>query len=197
LQEHAHEITSDYINKRSANPSHRFQWPRREKQSVYEVVRSHLSLMTDGHCSYCDGFPINDTGQEQVDHFRPKSLPEFYALVCSWENLFLVCSACNHSKQDQWDNALLKPDDPEYSFLRYFSYVSHTGELIPNAAATPDDQQRANRTIAIFDLNRAGACKARMRMVRSVQGGIEDDSYRYLMPLCCPESCRHSQQPTD
>jgi hypothetical protein len=41
--------------------------------------------MTAEHCSYCDGHPLNATGIETVDHFRPKSRPEFYnrADACS------------------------------------------------------------------------------------------------------------------
>ena len=145
--------------------------------------------MTAGHCSYCDGHPLSATSIETVDHFRPKSRPEFYKLVCEWTNLFLTCTACNLAKRERWDEALLRPDDPEYRFERYFEYRFDTGELQPSAAASFDEQQRARRTIDIFQLNRAGACGSRKRMIRYVRrlegdDGADDWPYRYLLPLC-------------
>jgi hypothetical protein len=47
------------------------------------------------------------------------------------------------------------------SAARYFEYWFDTGELHPNAAASPFDQSRAAKTIEILDLNRSGACTLR------------------------------------
>jgi uncharacterized protein (TIGR02646 family) len=183
------QIGRDYAEKRRGTPGFRFQWPRRGGQSVLDVVRAALTAMTAGHCSYCDGHPIDATGTETVDHFRPKGHPEFYELVCAWTNLFLTCSACNHAKGEQWDEALLRPDDLVFSFERYFEYRFDSGELHPAAAATSDEQVRARRTIEILDLNRNGACMSRKRLVNSIihataPHGLEDGAYRYLIPLC-------------
>lgn len=126
-------------------------------------------------------------GDETVDHFRPKSRPEFYELVCAWTNLFLVCSACNHAKRELWDEALLRPDDPEFRFERYFEYRFDSGEVQPAPTASPEDQARARRTIEILDLNRVGACFSRRLTVRCLRRFSEDRDalgYRYLIPLC-------------
>jgi uncharacterized protein (TIGR02646 family) len=174
-------IGRNYAARRRANPSHRFQW----RQSLLQAVRAELGRMTAEHCSYCDGYPIDGTGEETIDHFRPKGRPEFHELVCEWTNLFLACSACNNAKQDQWDEALLRPDDPDFRFERYFEYHHESGRLQPSAAASPDDQARARRTIEIFDLNRRGACANRRRTVEWIRRiSAEVDGYRFLIPLC-------------
>lgn len=109
--------------------------------------------------------------------------------VCTWTNLFFTCTACNHAKGEQWDEALLRPDDPGFSFERYFEYRFDSGQLHPARAATPDEQLRARTTIDILCLNRAGACTSRKRAVRYImrattQDDFADEAYRYLIPLC-------------
>lgn len=168
----------DYAARRHTDPAHRFRW----RPSLLQAVRAALGLMTDERCSYCDGYPIDATGEETIDHFRPKGRAEFYELVCTWPNLFLACSACNNAKQDQWDEALLRPDDPAFRFERY---RFESGELHPSTTASPDDQARARRTIEIFDLNRRGACASRRRTVDWIRRvSPEVDGYRYLIALC-------------
>jgi len=170
-------------------PSFRFQWPRREGQSLLAIVREALAAMTAGHCAYCDGHPIDATGAETVDHFRPKSHPAFHELVCTWTNLFLTCTACNHAKGEQWDEALLRPDDLDFSFERYFEYRFDSGKLQPASAATLEEQLRTVRTIEIFNLNRSGACASRKRVMHWMQRAVAEDdldsyAYRYLLPIC-------------
>lgn len=182
------QIGRDYAARRRETPSYRFQWPHRDGRSLLAVVREALVAMTAGHCSYCDGHPLDATGAETVDHFRPKGHAAFHELVCSWTNLFLTCTACNHAKREQWDEALLRPDDLEYRFERYFEYRFDSGKLEPAAAASPEDQRRARVTIDMFDLNRPGACTSRKRIVkqlgRVLDDGIDSWAYRFLIPLC-------------
>lgn len=189
LRKYGKSIAREYMAKRIETPNLRFHWPHRENQSLLDVVRIQLSAMTDARCAYCDGYPIDATGEDQVDHFRPKTRREFYHLVCAWKNLFLTCSACNKAKGDKWDEALLRPDVHEFTFLRYFSYRTDNGKLEPNRAASTEDQARASRTIEILDLNRPGACVARQRTVRRILASRPDDDlidldYRFLIPLC-------------
>lgn len=175
----------DYAARRRENPHFRFQWSR----SVLDAVREALAVMTAGHCSYCDGHPLDATSVETVDHFRPKGRPEFHELVCTWTNLFLTCTACNHAKREQWDEALLRPDDVDFRFEGYFEVRFDSGILEPAAGADAVEQQRARRTIEILDLNRPGLCKNRLRSIREMRRGDAADepdswAYRYLLPLC-------------
>ncbi len=186
LEQYGAELLRDDAARRSANPTARFEWRQREGRSLLMIVREALAHMTEGHCSYCDGHPINDTGQETVDHFRPKSL--FRDLAYTWTNLFLACSACNHAKGERWDELLLRPDDPDFQFERYFECDFATGKLRSAPTASPEEQARADRTIDILDLNRDDTCESRLRILEWLWDGrldSEDNAlpYRYLIPI--------------
>jgi uncharacterized protein (TIGR02646 family) len=187
LARHGPEIGTTYARQRRENPKHRFQWPRRDGQSLYAVARAALAEMTVHRCSYCDGYPLNATGTDEIDHFCPKSREEFYELVCAWENLFLICSRCNGAKLDRWEPALLRPDQ-DYEFERYFLFRFDTGALEPAPGITDENRHRALRTIAIFDLNRTDACTTRLKTVKEIQRRQSDEeladmAYRFLIPL--------------
>jgi uncharacterized protein (TIGR02646 family) len=188
LSKYSAEITREYTTKRLETPTYQFDWPQREGQPLRAVIRSALEKMTQGHCSYCDLYP-NPGGNDEIDHFRPKTRKEFYELVCEWTNLFLICTACNKAKGNKWDEALLRPDENGFAFSKYFSYRTDTAELEPNVAATPSDQHRARRTIEIFDLNRASACTQRRKEIRHILNAksieeLFDVGYRYLISIC-------------
>ncbi len=185
LATHGQSVGADYAARRGADPAFEFRWPRRDGQSLYDEAHAGVSAMTDQHCAYCDGFPLDATGREEVDHFKPKSRPEFYPLVCDWTNLFLCCTACNGAKREQWDADLLRPDAPGYAFEAYFEYRFDTGELRPASTASAEAQRRAGRTIEILDLNRAGNCANRKRARRCYsRGDQEGNDFRFLPALC-------------
>jgi uncharacterized protein (TIGR02646 family) len=191
LEQHGAQIGVEYAQRRRAEPSYRYQWPHRGGQRLYDVAHAALRAMTDERCSYCGLHPMNSVGEDQIDHFCPKGLPEFYELVCRWSNLFLTCTACNRAKLDAWHELLLRPDSEDYSFEHYFEYRFDTGELHPNAAASPFDQSRAAKTIEILDLNRSGACTLRKWTIRLVRHATTDEERadvpcRFLIPLCVP-----------
>ncbi len=188
LNRYGREIAQDYVEKKTANPKHQFQWPQREDRSVYSETRQALRELTVGHCSYCDGYPVDESGEEQVDHFKPKSRPEFFELVGDWKNLFFACCACNKAKLAQWEEALLRPDSDDFEFERYFIFESDSGKLAPNPTVGPADQHRALRTIEILGLNRPGLCTGRRRTAKSLltcsKNDINDWGYRFLIPIC-------------
>jgi len=189
LAQHGAQIGLQYAQRRRENPSYRYQWPQRGGERLDHVALVALRAMTDGHCSYCDASEINATGEEQIDHFCPKTLPQFYELVCTWSNLFLTCMACNKAKHDAWHELLLRPDDDGYDFERYLEFDFLTGELLANGAASTSDRARAAKTIELLNLNRTDACKNRPRMVREIRRAVSagepiDVGYRFLIALC-------------
>jgi uncharacterized protein (TIGR02646 family) len=188
LASHAVEVGAEYARRRRESSRYRFQWPQRGGRALYEVAHAALAEMTARHCSYCDGYPLSATGGDEIDHFRPKTREEFYELVCAWDNLLLSCTSCNKAKHEQWDPELLRPDEPGYAFGRYFLFNFDTGELEPAPDIPETDHRRAQRTIAILDLNRTGACTARLAAVRTIRRRESDDeladvAYRFLIPL--------------
>jgi hypothetical protein len=76
----------------------------------YKRYKPFLRLDFDARCAYCDipelryGPPRNYT----VDHFRPKSIPEFRGLLRAYSNLFYVCQDCNAAKGSAWPSAELQ-----------------------------------------------------------------------------------------
>ena len=188
LASHGAELGAEYARRRREDSTYRFQWPRRGGQSLYEIARTALAEMTSERCSYCDGYPVSATGKEEIDHFRPKTRAEFYELVCAWDNLFFICTSCNGAKRDEWDPSLLRPDDSEYRFDHYFLFNFETGALEPAPDIAPAQRHRAQRTIEILDLNRVGACTARLFAIRTIRRRESDDeladvAYRFLIPL--------------
>jgi uncharacterized protein (TIGR02646 family) len=188
LEQHGAEIGSEYAARRREDASYRFRWPQRDGQRLDHVALAALKAMTDGHCSYCDANEtlIGAVGEHQIDHFRPKSRLEFYELVCTWTNLFLTCGTCNKAKRDTWDELLLRPDDDDYRFERYFEFRPATGELMPNRAAALADQARTAMTITVFALNSGPRCQIRQRAIRELDRAIAagdpvDAGYRFLI----------------
>lgn len=188
LTRHGAEIGAEYARRRAESPTYRFQWPQRNGQKLYDVARAALAEMTAQRCSYCDGYPLSATGKDEIDHFRPKTRAEFYELVSAWENLFLICTSCNGAKRDRWEPSLLRPDDATYAFDHYFLFNFGTGALEPAPDIAAAERVRAQRTIEILDLNRAGACTARLAAIKTIQRRESDDeladvAYRFLVPL--------------
>jgi uncharacterized protein (TIGR02646 family) len=131
-------------------------WPQWKTRKINHVLFALLCHQTADHCSFCDGYPMtDDMTSETIEHFRPKSGPHARPdLRLTWDNLFACCSGCQNAKRDQWADALLKPDEPDYSFNRYFSCQFTTGKLVPKRRLPEADRIRAEKTIQLYDLNR-------------------------------------------
>lgn len=139
-------------NRANSNHTIKFQWPDVAKKPINQHLLTDLEAMTDHHCSYCDKYPPF-RGDDSIDHFKPKSWPEFYHEVCKWENLYFACKHCQDAKGNQYDEQLLRPDELGYNFSDYFVYDYSTHKLSPNPSKSPENQKRAQTTIDIFDLN--------------------------------------------
>src|SRR4028118_1785642 len=79
-----------YKKKRN-NPrlSNTFYWATHKKIKVNKRLLPILRGMTNCHCSFCDGFPLDTTG-ETIEHFRSKS--QYPMLSYFWGNLFYCCN---------------------------------------------------------------------------------------------------------
>lgn len=55
-------------------------------------------------CAYCLLHEVLAAGAEnfELDHFRPKSLPEFADHVNDFYNIYYSCHVCNHTKWRKW-----------------------------------------------------------------------------------------------
>lgn len=168
--------TQQYLARRQRSKNARFDWPRHQGQRINLLLADLLRGATDGHCSYCDGWPSKILAEE-IDHFEPKeTAPQ---LAYDWGNLYLGCRVCNLNKLTKNVNGVLRPDEPGYSFARYFMLNYLSGDIEPNPRASPADQQRAVETIACFGLNNHERPDARQREVSlGVRSGMFP--YRYI-----------------
>ena len=130
-------------------------WPQYKTRGLnQELLANGLRSQTQDHCSYCDITPVCPPSRETIDHFRPKSGAKGRLdLAFEWTNLFYCCDNCQQQKREDFEEALLKPDEPDYEFLKYFQWEFATGRLLPSEVATQVDQHRAERTIELLKLN--------------------------------------------
>ena len=161
--------------------SNNWDWYKHEGQKINIQLLPLLRKMTDDHCSFCDSFPMKRIGKT-VEHFKPKSA---YPLESyKWENLFLCCSNCQE-KNDEFDELLLKPDEIDYEFNRYFDYDYETGFLNPNKWSSLEDQRRAEATIRIYKLNDFDRPEDRQMTFRQFYDSnnpiLVEFSYRFIL----------------
>lgn len=89
--------------------------PFRRRQTPPEPVRwqktkPFLRLDFDRRCAHCL-VPESHFGPPSnfhIDHFRPKSLPQFAHLVNDYNNLYYVCADCNRFKSNTWPSPKLE-----------------------------------------------------------------------------------------
>ncbi len=173
-----------YKQNRIADTGFSFTWPTIERVTLNNILLPTLLLQTQDHCSYCDHFPLR-RGDNTIDHFKPKSLEDFYHLVCHWENLYIACKHCQDSKGSLYSENLLRPDEITYSFDTYFSYNYALHKLEPNESEPIENQLKATETIRIFDFNHLGQIQARKfafdKYVLDKTPVMNDYNYRFML----------------
>ena len=177
-----------FKNNRTKSPAFKFQWPAHQGAKVNSLLEPFLKVQTDDHCSYCDNFPVRSK-EDSIDHFKNKANPAHYELVCQWENLYYCCQNCQQSKQEQYSTLLLRPDDIEYSFEKYFIYSYHSHKIEPSPVLSDMNLERAIKTIDIFGFNDAGHVAARRISLERYEGkrilnddiNISDFPYRFII----------------
>lgn len=142
-----------YEANKLANPRYKFAWRQYRGEKINTLFLPLLIEMTSDHCSFCDGYPMKSFGGNSIEHFKPKSDPRYYHQAYEWQNLFLSCYVCQGAKLEDFDEALLKPDEIDYDFSRYFIFDLATGIINPNPAGKKEDQIRATTTIKMYGLN--------------------------------------------
>ena len=182
LVQHGDRWCQQWAELRAQNPSATFQWYVAEGQSAREWLLPILREMNQGHCAFCDAFPLEDRSKEPVEHFKPKNEPRFHADAYAWENLYYSCEVCQSSKGEQWNEQLLRPDEVDYFFEAFFQFDFITGELKPNVVASESNQDRARVTIAVYGLDHDSRRRFRRlelrKWSRSKDQQLNDWAYR-------------------
>jgi uncharacterized protein (TIGR02646 family) len=179
-----------YAANRETNNSFQFQWPTVEGTRINQTIEPVLANDTQNHCSYCDNFPIREQ-EDSIDHFKPKTVPAFYELVCHWNNLYYCCHNCQMSRGNQYDDLLLRPDSDDYSFTRYFTYNYSNHTINVNPQASDIDKARAVYTLDKFGFNSGKSDDSRRisyeRYILALNAGntpiLTDYSFRFIFDL--------------
>ncbi|HEY85750.1 MAG TPA: hypothetical protein G4N96_11650 [Chloroflexi bacterium] len=73
-------------------------------ENNYRKYRSYIREDFSECCAYCLMHETFARGQEnfELDHFKPKSEPEFSSLIHEYTNIYYSCHVCNQQKWKHW-----------------------------------------------------------------------------------------------
>lgn len=141
---------------------------------VKQVLKEAL-LDEQGYiCCYC--MKQIDPDRSHIEHFRPKSNPEYSSLDLDYQNLLASCNGekedgknCGHRK-DHWFVKQLMVSPLESNVETFFTYLAN-GQVVPT-----DNDKRATETISHLNLNSAMLTKHRKAVTRAyIDDGALDD----------------------
>ena len=160
-----------------------FRW---YSPKCYEKVRQKLFDASLQHCAFCDGLTGAESRQT-IEHFKPKERHAFPELAFHWPNLYPCCDQCQSQKGNQYDPALLSPDELEYHFDDYFVANYLTGEIEISPLASTENCHRARVILELYGLNLGIRTARRRREAQSFERRnpetelLDDFSYRYFL----------------
>lgn len=130
---------------------------RRGLQVEAEALRKEFR----SKCAFCESLMAH-VSNPHVEHYRPKSRPEFEVLAFEWRNWLLSCGRCNQKKWSHFpmcgqEPCLLDPgtDEPE----------KHLAFLGPSVIARTD---RGQQTRLLLGLHRSPLEDARSRWLMQI-----------------------------
>ncbi len=84
LTEHGEAWGREWEQRQKAGGT--FHWHKVVGQSVNQSLVPILAEQTQGHCSFCDAYPVSPPSLATIEHFCPKS--KFPLLAFVWDNLY-------------------------------------------------------------------------------------------------------------
>lgn len=167
-----------------------FSW----RKGIYKQLRKNLDGLTNGHCSFCDGFPF-DLSKETVEHFKPKN--EFPLIAYQYSNLLYCCDKCQSNSNKKYVSNL-KPDHIHYNFssIFYVDLIDFEIKILANLKQDNVDlYNRANVFLNRYGINQKERISRREGVYRDLKNyfkaeyGTEnqrlrnDFAYRYLYDI--------------
>lgn len=159
LVDHATEWTQQYCSILSSGQS-----PSPALASIYNnpIIKDALEKETHGKCAYCES-KIKHNSFGDIEHILPKNKDSRPDLYVEWDNLTLACEQCNRSgKRTYYDPELplINPyiDQPE----------KHLQDIGPLILPIMNDE-RANMTKRVLNLNRAALVERRTERIKSIE----------------------------
>lgn len=147
------------------------QTARAKAQNKYrhQKIKAALEQHFHGKCAYCES-RITHVDYPHIEHFKPKSWPQFYELAVDWDNLLLACGRCNgtENKGVKFPTAaengpLVNPKAEEPGEHLGFDFDGNT-KLANVLGLTP----RGDTTRNVLGLNRPDLVKQRSDFVKKL-----------------------------
>lgn len=121
-------------------------------ENDYAKYRPYLREDFYECCAYCLLHEFFAGGKEnfELDHFRPKSRPEFRDLINEYTNLYYSCHPCNHVKYNHWPSEGLHAkgfqfvDTCKEIFSVHFEEKNGYWNPISNAGRYTEERLRLN-----------------------------------------------------
>jgi len=181
LQQHGNEwLTSlksaiDELTQIQKNPHASQEEIRRAKQRIQKAqgryahrqVKDSLVIMFRGKCAYCES-PIRVVSYGHIEHFYPKSKPEYIDRTFDWNNLLLSCEICNNAGHkgtsfpldSSGDPLLIDPTDGVTDPTEHLKFVWDPDLRL---ATVHGIDQRGQKVEHVFDLNGVNGRKELLR----------------------------------
>lgn len=129
--------------------SHRSPAP---SENNYTKYRPYIREDFSECCAYCLMHETFARGQEnfELDHFKPKSKPEFLGLVHEYSNIYYSCHVCNQNKWNHWPSKELSSkgyrfvDTCKENFSAHFKDKDGYWEPISSAGEYTAEKIRLN-----------------------------------------------------
>lgn len=119
-------------------------------------------------CVYCD-VSLDEIGGEgmQLDHFRPKTIPEFKSLSNDPNNLVLSCPKCNRLKSNHWpaDVSADTTCDGDCGFIDPFEADRKDYFEIENTGGIRDKKSPSKYMIKLLMLDRIARRQVRRKRI--------------------------------
>lgn len=172
---------------------------KRQAESKYRHrdIKAALVAMFHGKCAYCES-RITHIDYGHIEHFRPKSKPQFRQLTFEWDNLLLSCAVCNGAehKSDRFPEAaeggpMINPCEEEPR--EHFDFVFDTRARL---ASVVGKTTRGKTTERLLGLNRPElrAYRSRLVMMLSVLAlhAKDDPTARMLIEEACHDEAEYA-----
>jgi uncharacterized protein (TIGR02646 family) len=183
----------EWQQRRLTTPGAAFNWHQHNGQQVNHTILPALKLQVQDHCSFCDHFPVSPPSDDTIEHFQPKA--DFPLDAFKWTNLYYCCRFCQ-KKEGPFSSSVLRPDEPDYDFDRYFFWDFTQGTIEVNKDASPEDQTSAEATRTYFRLNEGHPTLRKMqfhRRMKCLDDPLDDFPYRNYLggtPAANPHAAR-------
>jgi uncharacterized protein (TIGR02646 family) len=145
---------------------------KREKASSkyrHHEVKLALVRCFHGKCAYCES-KILHVDYGHIEHYRPKSSPEYQNLAFDWNNLLLACAVCNGPlfKGVKFPEAseggpLVNPCEEDPS-----DHLSFVFDIKAKLATVTYKSTRGRVTVELLGLNRENLRTYRSRFIEKL-----------------------------